>query len=55
MRNQKELYPQKTELADISTWCDADIARAKSLWEREVKYSIPYQEALKREKEKSKD
>lgn len=53
MRSQKDLYPQKVELADIGTWSDEDIQRAKDLWNKEFQYSVHYQDMIRRQRSRS--
>lgn len=52
MRNQKELYPPKVELADVGSWSEDEIQRAKNLWEREIRRSMPYQMILRKKRDK---
>ena len=51
MRSQKDLYPQKTELADIGTWSESDIQRAKDLWDKQFQYSVHYQTMAKKQRQ----
>lgn len=50
MRSQAEIYPPRVEMADVGSWSEDEIQRAKNLWDKEFQRSVAYRTVVKKEK-----